>query len=66
MASTVNLQIGDKMKTKTIKLRESTIEWVAKRAEIEGVPFATMVRLILEREEFRDEIKKQLDEKKRG
>lgn len=56
------------MKTKTIKLRESTIEWIAELADAEGVPFATMVRLILEREEFRDEIEKQIynEKKKRG
>lgn len=54
------------MKTKSIKLRESTIEWITKQAETEKVPFATMVRLILEREEFRDEIEKQFKDKKRG
>ena len=56
------------MKTKTIKLRESTIDWIQELAEKEHVPFATMVRLILEREEFRDEIEKQLynGKKKRG
>lgn len=54
------------MKTKTIKLRESTIEWIDKQAKKEKVPFATMIRLILEREEFRDELEKQFKDKKRG
>lgn len=54
------------MKTKTIKLRESTIDWIQELAEKEHVPFATMVRLILEREEYRDELEKQFKDKKRG
>ena len=54
------------MKAINIRLRESTIEWLKEMANNEKVALSTMIRLLLEREEFRDEIEKQFDKKKRG
>ncbi|MBO7526477.1 MAG: hypothetical protein J6T74_01115 [Clostridia bacterium] len=49
-----------------VRLTDTIIDWVKKQADIEGVPVSTMIRLILDREMFKDEIKKQFDKKKRG
>lgn len=54
------------MIAKQIRLKPSTIKWIEKQAEKEGLTFSTMLRTILEREEFRDEIVNQFNKKKRG
>lgn len=54
------------MKTKQIRLKPSTIKWIEDQAKKEGLTFSTMLRTILEREEFRDEIVKEFEKKKRG
>lgn len=55
------------MKKFQIRLKEHTEKWIQELADKEKVGFSTMVREILEREEFSDFIKKQLeDKKKRG
>lgn len=54
------------MKTKQVRLKPSTIKWIEDMAKKEGLTFSSMLRTILEREEFRDEIVKEFDKKKRG
>lgn len=49
-----------------VRLTEPIIDWVKKQADIEGVAISTMIRLILDREMFKDEIEKQFEKKKRG
>ena len=53
------------MITKQVRLKPSTTKWIEDQAKKEGLTFSTMLRTILEREEFRDEITKKFD-KKRG
>jgi len=53
------------LKVVEVRLKESTLAWIKKQAEKEGLAVSTMVRTFLEREEFRDEITKKFD-KKRG
>lgn len=50
---------------KQIRLKPSTIQWIESLAKKEGLTFSAMLRTLLEREEFRDEITKKFD-KKRG
>ena len=52
------------MKAIQVRLNESTIEWLQNLADKEHVKLSTMIRLLLIREEFRDDIKKQLEKKK--
>lgn len=54
------------LKVVEVRLKESTLVWIKKQAEKEGLAVSTMIRTFLEREEFRDEIVKQFDKKKRG
>lgn len=54
------------MITKQVRLKPSTTKWIEDQAKKEGLTFSTMLRTILEREEFRDEIVKEFDKKKRG
>lgn len=49
------------MKTKSVRLRNSTIKYIEKLAQAEDVKPTTMIRLILEREEFKEKIKKELE-----
>ena len=53
------------MKKFQIRLKEHTEKWIQELADKEKVGFSTMAREILEREEFADFIKKQLEEKKK-
>ena len=48
-----------------VRLTDTIIDWVKKQAEIENVPVSTMIRLILDREMFKDEIEKQFGKKKK-
>lgn len=54
------------MKAIQIRLKESTIRWLKEQADKEGIALSTMIRTFLEREEFRGEIEKQFEKKKRG
>lgn len=54
------------MKVIEVRLKESTLVWIKKQAKKEGIATSTMIRTFLEREEFRDEIVKEFDKKKRG
>jgi len=51
---------------KQIRLKPSTIQWIESLAKKEGLTFSAMLRTLLEREEFRDEIVKEFEKKKRG
>ena len=53
------------MIAKQIRLKPSTIQWINKLAKKEGLNFSAMLRTILEREEYADFIKEQLNSKKR-
>lgn len=53
------------LKVVEVRLKESTLEWVKKQADKEKIAISTMIRTFLEREEFRDEIEKNLKNKKR-
>ena len=54
------------MKVVEVRLKENTLAWIKKQAEKEGLALSTMIRTFLEREEFRDEIVKEFEKKKRG
>ena len=54
------------MIAKQIRLKPSTIQWIESLAKKEGLTFSAMLRTLLEREEFRDEIVKEFEKKKRG
>lgn len=54
------------MKVVEVRLKESTLAWIKKQAEKEGLAVSTMIRTFLEREEFRDEIVKEFEKKKKG
>ena len=54
------------MKVVEVRLKETTLKWIKKQAEKEGLAVSTMIRTFLEREEFRDEIVNQFNNKKRG
>lgn len=56
------------LKLVSIRLKESTIDWIENMAKKEKDPTGktTMIRLFLEREQYKDETKKQFDKKKRG
>ena len=54
------------MKVVEVRIKPTTYDWVKKLGEKEGLKVRTMIRTLLEREEFRDEIEKQFDRKKRG
>lgn len=53
------------MKKFQVRLKEHTENWIKEQADKEKVSFSAMMREILEREEFADFIKKQLDDKKK-
>lgn len=53
------------MKKFQVRLKEHTENWIQEQADKEKVSFSAMMREILEREEFADFIKKQLDDKKK-
>ena len=53
------------MKRIQVRLPEPIIEWVDKQAKKENVPFSTMVRVILDREMFKENIEKQFEKKKK-
>lgn len=55
-----------KEKVVEVRIKPTTYDWVKKLGEKEGLKVSTMIRTLLEREEFRDEIEKQFDRKKRG
>ena len=52
------------MKVVEVRLKPSTYEWVKNLCEKEGLKVSTMIRTILEREEYRNEIEKKLKNKK--
>lgn len=54
------------LKVIEVRLKEKTLAWIKKQAEKEGLAVSTMIRTFLEREEFRDEIVKEFDKKKKG
>lgn len=54
------------MKVVEVRLKPTTYEWVKKLGEKEGLKVSTTIRTFLEREEFRDEIEKKFNKKKRG
>lgn len=48
----------------SVRLQDSTIAWLQEKAEKENVnKYTTMIRLILEREQFREETQEELESK---
>ena len=54
------------LKAIQVRLTDDIYEWIKSMAEIEGVPVSTMIRIFLNRELYRENIKKQFDKKKKG
>lgn len=53
------------MKTRQIRLKPSTEKWIEEQAGKEGITFSAMLRTLLERLEYEDFIRKQLENRKR-
>ena len=53
------------MKVVEVRLKPTTYEWIKSLGEKEGLKISTMIRTLLEREEYHDMILKQFDKKKK-
>lgn len=55
----------EKMVYMSFRAPETLKAWIVKRAEEEGIPYTTMIRVLLDRMKFEEEIISQLNSKKK-